>query len=103
MKLKLTIKNKLIQSGITASLAKLVNTKLGKYALHIRKVDIQVDDIPSRQHGPLKECNISMLLPGLPSIMVKAKGKNMLHAIQRALKSVQHVLIHKYSFSSLRP
>ena len=96
MKLKLTIKNKLIQSGMKVSLAKLLNNTLAKYALHIRKVDIRVDDISTRQHGILKECSINMMLPGLPSVMVKRKGKNILHAIQRALASLQDVLIHKY-------
>lgn len=103
MKLKLTIKNKLVQSGIKASLSKLVKNKTAKYALHVRKVDIHVDDVPSTLHGTFKECKINMLLPGLPTVVVKARGKNILHAIQRALKSLQHVLVQKYQFSQLRP
>ena len=103
MKLKLIIKDRLIHSGMKASLAKLLNNTLAKYALHIRKVDIHVDDIPTSQHGPLKECKINMLLPGLPNIVVKAKGKNIVHAIQRALKSLQHVLLQKYQFRQLSP
>ncbi|TGE76658.1 hypothetical protein C7Y70_19035 [Pseudoalteromonas sp. KS88] len=96
MKLKLTVKNNLIQSGMKASLSKLVKSNLGKYALHIRKVDIRVDDVSTQQHGTLQECSINMLLPGLPSVVVKRKGKNILHAIQRALTSLQDVLMHKY-------
>jgi hypothetical protein len=44
----------------------------------------------------LQQCKINILLPGLPSINVNTKGRSMLQAIKRALKSLQHIIVNKY-------
>ena len=45
MKLKLTVKNKTINSSEKMSILKLVKSQLAKHALNIRKVDIQINDL----------------------------------------------------------
>ncbi|WP_090495004.1 hypothetical protein [Pseudoalteromonas sp. DSM 26666] len=96
MKLKLTVKNKIINASEKMSLLKLIKSQLAKHALNIRKVEIQINDFSSERHGTLQQCKINILLPGLPSINVNTKGRSMLQAIKRALKSLQHIIVNKY-------
>ena len=93
---KLTVKNKIINASEKMSLLKLIKSQLAKHALNIRKVEIQINDLSSERHGTLQQCKINILLPGLPSINVNTKGRSMLQAIKRALKSLQHILVNKY-------
>ncbi|WP_339691811.1 hypothetical protein [uncultured Pseudoalteromonas sp.] len=99
MKLKLTVKNKTINSSEKMSILKLVKSQLAKHALNIRKVDIQINDLLNERLGTLQQCKINILLPGLPSINVNTKGRNMLQAIKRALKRLQQILVSKYQLS----
>ncbi|WP_417669021.1 hypothetical protein [Pseudoalteromonas tetraodonis] len=96
MKLKLTVKNKIINASEKMSLLKLIKSQLAKHALNIRKVEIQINDLSNERHGTLQQCKINILLPGLPSINVNTKGRSMLQAIKRALKSLQQILVNKY-------
>ncbi|KAF7764737.1 hypothetical protein PCIT_b0792 [Pseudoalteromonas citrea] len=99
MKLKLTIKNKVMNAATRIKLSKLVSTYLTKYETNIRKVDVQVSDITHAQHTGLKLCHINLSLPGLPDVSVKAKGKDLLQALKRALNNSQLVLDQKYKLS----
>lgn len=99
MKLKLTVKNKVMNSATRVNLSKLVSAQLTRYKSNIRKVDIQVSEIMHSQHGVLKQCQINLVLPGLPDIFVKAKGKNLLQALKRALNNSKIVLEQKYRLS----
>ena len=61
MKLKLTVKNKIINASEKMSLLKLIKTQLAKHALNIRKVEIQINDLSSDRHGTLQQCKINIL------------------------------------------
>ncbi|WP_105169477.1 hypothetical protein [Pseudoalteromonas sp. T1lg23B] len=99
MKLKLSIKDKTVTAAMKVKLSKLVTMQLQKYALNIRTVELHIDDVMSRQHGLIKQCRLNLQLPGLPSIMLKAKGNNMLQAIKRALHNCQKILAQKYAIA----
>jgi hypothetical protein len=97
MKLKLTVKNKVLNTAMRIKLSKLISAQLIKYDANIRKVDVQVSNIPHAQHAHLQLCQIRLSLPGLPDVSVKAKGKDLLQALKRALNSSQLILTQKYS------
>ncbi|MBE0370206.1 MULTISPECIES: hypothetical protein [Pseudoalteromonas] len=99
MKLKLTVKDKVMNAAMRIKLSKLVSGQLIRYKANIRKIDIQVSDIRHARHGALKLCHISLVMPGLPDISVKAKGKDLLQALMRALHNSQLVLAQKYKLS----
>ncbi|CAM4128431.1 hypothetical protein [Pseudoalteromonas byunsanensis] len=99
MKLKLSIKDKTVTAAMKVQLSKLVMKQLQKYALNIRAVELHIDDVVSRQNGLIKQCRLNLQLPGLPSIVLKAKGNNMLQAIKRALHNGQKILAQKYAIA----
>lgn len=97
MKLVLTLQNKVMTAATKIQLSKLVTKQLSKYKNNIRKIKIQVSDEQTQNLEPVKTCHIELVLPGLPSIQVKAKGKSLLQAIKRALTYSQQQLKHKYA------
>ena len=96
MKLILTLQDKLQNAATKMQISRLVNSKLSKYSENIRKITINVKDIHQDQATSMKQCNIELLLPGLPSMQIKAKGKDLLQATKRALQYSQQQLAHKY-------
>ncbi|KZN59238.1 hypothetical protein N473_03515 [Pseudoalteromonas luteoviolacea CPMOR-1] len=95
MKLNLRMTGKAIGSAAKAKASKIVSDQLLKYVANIRKVKVHIDEVPSKLHGTLTQCSIEVLLPGLPSISVKAKGKNLVQAISRAVSNSETVLTQK--------
>ncbi|KZN29752.1 hypothetical protein [Pseudoalteromonas luteoviolacea] len=95
MKLNLRMTGKALGSSAKNKAAKLITATFAKYVANIRKVKVHIDDVPSKLHGTLTQCRIEVLLPGLPSIMVKARGKNMAQAIKRAVTNSETVLAQK--------
>ncbi|ESP94290.1 hypothetical protein [Pseudoalteromonas luteoviolacea] len=95
MKLNLRMTGKALGSVAKAKISKMISTQLAKYVTNIRKVKVHIDDVPSKLHGTLTQCSIEVLLPGLPSISVKAKGKNLAQAISRAVSNSETVLTQK--------
>ncbi|MDK1288295.1 hypothetical protein [Pseudoalteromonas umbrosa] len=95
MKLNLRMTGKAIGSSAKAKVTKMISEQLIKYVTNIRKVKVHIDDVPSKLHGTLTQCSIEVLLPGLPSICVKAKGKNLAQAISRAVSNSETVLTQK--------
>ena len=96
MKLILTLQDKLQNAATKMQISRLVNSKLAKYSDNIRKITISVKDIPQDKQSAMKQCSIELLLPGLPSMQIKAKGKDLIQATKRALQYSQQQLAHKY-------
>ncbi|KZN34272.1 hypothetical protein N480_21960 [Pseudoalteromonas luteoviolacea S2607] len=95
MKLNLRMTGKILGASAKSKATKLIASKFAKYVKNIRKVKVHIDDVPSKLHGTLTQCSIEVLLPGLPSIVVKAKGKDFAQAIKRAVTNSETVLTQK--------
>ncbi|KAF7781363.1 hypothetical protein PRUB_b0555 [Pseudoalteromonas rubra] len=97
MKLNFRATGKRIAEATKSQLAKLATNKFMRYAAHIRKVRIDVDEQPCQRHGVLTICKVEVLLPGLPSVSVRAKGKNMMQVIKRALRDSELLLARQFN------
>jgi hypothetical protein len=73
-----------------------VHCNLEQYSQNIRKITINIKDINQGKQPLMKQCNIELLIPGLPSMLIKAKGKDLIQATKRALQYSQQQLAHKY-------
>ncbi|MEI5637891.1 MULTISPECIES: hypothetical protein [unclassified Pseudoalteromonas] len=95
MKLNLVSQNTTLSADNKVAFTKAVKSRLKSYADNIRKVNVRLDELSSKS-GNMTLCKVEVLLPGLPTLIVKAKGKTVLQALSRALKNSQQILAQSY-------
>ncbi len=89
-------KQQLVSPQVKIQLSKLVNKLLSKYTDNIRKVNVTLAQKASKKCGPLTMCQVDLVMPGLPMLTVKAGGKNMAQALNRALQNAKQIIASKY-------
>ncbi|ASD69433.1 hypothetical protein B1L02_21365 [Pseudoalteromonas piscicida] len=96
MKLNLVGVNEPIAVSSKVTFAKAINEALYGYANNIRKINVRIEKQVDKQAGRLTLCQVELLLPGLPTLKVKAKGKTLLQALNRALSNCKQILKQNY-------
>ncbi|RXF02016.1 hypothetical protein D9603_12035 [Pseudoalteromonas sp. PS5] len=94
MKLNLIGVNEPIAASNKVAFMKLINSALHSYTKNIRKVNVKVEK--QGHTGNFTLCHVELLLPGLPTLKVKAKGKTLLQALTRALQNSKKILKENY-------
>ncbi|WP_138675139.1 hypothetical protein [Pseudoalteromonas aurantia] len=82
MKLKLTVKNKVMNAATRVKLSKLVSTQLTQYETNIRQIDVQVSDITHAQHTGLKLCHVKFEFARFTRHIGKSQRKRLAPSIK---------------------
>ncbi len=73
-------------------IAARVGSKLGKFALHIERATVRLEDVNGPKGGPDKRCRIKVTLSGRPSLLVEKEGETVQAAFDVAIDAMQRVL-----------
>lgn len=96
MKLNLVGVNEPIAVSSKVVFTKAINAALSGYTNNIRKINVRIEKQVDKQVGRLTLCQVELLLPGLPTLKVKTKGKTLLQALNRALRNCKQILKQNY-------
>ncbi|AUJ72278.1 hypothetical protein PNC201_20310 (plasmid) [Pseudoalteromonas sp. NC201] len=96
MKLNLVGVNEPIAVSSKVVFTKAINAALSGYTNNIRKINVRIEKQVDKQVGRLTLCQVELLLPGLPTLKVKTKGKTLLQALNRALSNCKQILKQNY-------
>jgi ribosome-associated translation inhibitor RaiA len=73
-------------------IAARVGRKLGKFALHIERATVRLDDVNGPKGGTDKRCRIKVTLSGRPSLVVDKRGESVQEAFGSAIDSTQRAV-----------
>ena len=79
-----------------------VGRKLGKFALHIERMTVRIDDVNGPKGGVDRRCRIKVTLSGRPSIVVEARGETVGESFDRAIASGQRTVRRALDQAGLR-
>ncbi len=96
MKMNLVGVNEPIAVSSKVVFTKAINAALSGYTNNIRKINVRIEKQVDKQVGRLTLCQVELLLPGLPTLKVKTKGKTLLQALNRALSNCKQILKQNY-------
>ncbi|MEJ6472804.1 hypothetical protein [Pseudoalteromonas piscicida] len=96
MKLNLIGVDEPIGAASKVAFVKAINAALHRYTQNIRKINVRIEKQKSKQTDKFTLCHLELLLPGLPTLTVKAKGKTLIQALNRALHNSKQILKQNY-------
>lgn len=73
-------------------IAARVGRRLGKFALHIERATVRLDDINGPKGGTDKRCRIKVTLSGRPSLVVEKRGESVQEAFTSAIDAMQRAV-----------
>lgn len=79
-----------------------VGRKLGKFALHIERVSVRVEDVNGPKGGVDKRCRIKVTVSGRPSLLVEKSGRSMQAAFDQAIDAVERAVRREIGRAGLR-
>jgi len=77
--------------------------KLGKFAWSIERVTVRARDANGPRGGVDQECTVTIILRGLPSIVVKRRAAALHVAVDKALHAVEQAVRGSVSRRRMKP
>lgn len=66
--------------------------KLGKFATSIERVTVRLKDVNGTRGGVDKNCNIKVVLSGLPSVVFESQSASLRDAVNEAIAGIERVV-----------
>ena len=79
-----------------------VGRKLGKFALHIERVTVRVEDVNGPKGGVDKRCRIKVTISGRPSLLVEKSSRSLQAAFDTAIDAVERAVRREIGRAGLR-
>jgi ribosome-associated translation inhibitor RaiA len=83
--------------------ARKLGTKLGKFVSSIERITVRLSDANGPKGGHDQQCQIKVVLSGLPSVVVNETESTLPRAINRAIEAVATALRRRLQRRRLKP